>query len=156
MCVSTVSVTVCVKWKLAVDAQLTMTVILRRVCVCVCVRVCVRTQHSRDVMVAHSPMLKLLCRLRVSTDPRFEARYAELQRKEVTGRSSQHSNLDPTDLRHELSSSRKSSSDTRCVCVCVCVHGFLFFKFVCLCVCVCVNRTCTFGRMTGTFCVLLQ
>lgn len=48
-------------------------------------------------------------RLRVSTDPRFEARYTELQRREEMG-SSQHSDLDPNDLRHELSSSRKSSS----------------------------------------------
>ena len=106
------------------------------------------TQHSRDMMVAHSPMLKLSCRLRVSTDPRFEARYAELQRKEVTGRSSQHSNLDPTDLRHELSSSRKSSSDTRCVCVCehVCL---CLISFCCVRVCawVFVFRVCTFVRV---------
>ena len=120
------------------------------VCACVCEWVCVSvracTQHSTDMMVAHSPMLKLLCRLRVSTDPRFEARYAELQRKEVTGRSSQHSNLDPTDLRHELSSSRKSSSDTRCVCVCVCVFVSDFF-FVCVCAWVFVFQVCMFVRV---------
>ncbi|KAL8594953.1 hypothetical protein ACOMHN_038750 [Nucella lapillus] len=48
-------------------------------------------------------------RLRVSTDPRFEARYADLHRRGEMGASAHHSDLDPHDLRHELSSGRKSS-----------------------------------------------
>ncbi|KAK7091773.1 serine/arginine-rich splicing factor 4-like isoform X2 [Littorina saxatilis] len=51
-------------------------------------------------------------RVRVTNDPRFESRFAELQGKDEAG-PPRRSNLDPTDLRHELSSNRKTSVDAR-------------------------------------------
>ncbi|XP_076457082.1 uncharacterized protein LOC143291211 [Babylonia areolata] len=70
------------------------------------------SSRSRSRSASPSTQRNPQFRLRMSTHPRFEARYAELQRGEEMG-SSRRPNLDPNDLRHELSSGRKSSSDSR-------------------------------------------
>ena len=57
-----------------------------------------------------TPWRLVCCRLRVSTDPRFEARYAEVEDRDEPRGSSSRSKLEPNDLRHELSSNRKSDS----------------------------------------------